>query len=154
MYKILSSEWGVNTSLWPVKGMHLVRELEKDLKVANVICMVSGWFCGTKMCIPALSKYTSNLVTSFILLKGLEFEVWLLILQLSSIIYSNKSRTMILSRFLAGAIVFVKKMFIWWMQNGRRHLNSSRNEVSRDLIVTTNSRRKQALLVLHSLWNP
>lgn len=52
-----------------VKGMHLVRELETDLKVANVICM-----------------------------------------------------------------------------NGRRHLNSSRNEVSRDLIVTTNSRRKQALL--------
>lgn len=52
-----------------VNGMHLVRELEKDLKVANVICM-----------------------------------------------------------------------------NGRRHLNSSRTEVSRDLIVTTNSRRKQALL--------
>lgn len=25
----------------PVKGMKLVRELEKDLKVANVICMVS-----------------------------------------------------------------------------------------------------------------
>uniref|UniRef100_A0A5B7BLV1 Putative syndetin isoform X1 n=1 Tax=Davidia involucrata TaxID=16924 RepID=A0A5B7BLV1_DAVIN len=52
-----------------VKGMHLVSELEKDLKVANVICM-----------------------------------------------------------------------------NGRRHLNSSRNEVSRDLIVTTNSKKKQALL--------
>ncbi|XP_017227755.1 uncharacterized protein LOC108192412 isoform X2 [Daucus carota subsp. sativus] len=52
-----------------VNGMHLVRELEKDLKVANVICM-----------------------------------------------------------------------------NGRRHLNSSRTEVSRDLIVTTNSKRKQALL--------
>ncbi|KAL8115582.1 hypothetical protein AgCh_022180 [Apium graveolens] len=52
-----------------VNGMHLVRELEKDLKVAKVICM-----------------------------------------------------------------------------NGRRHLNSSRTEVSRDLIVTTNSRRKQALL--------
>ncbi|KAA8544155.1 hypothetical protein F0562_022209 [Nyssa sinensis] len=52
-----------------VKGMHLVSELEKDLKIANVICM-----------------------------------------------------------------------------NGRRHLNSSRNEVSRDLIVTTNSKKKQALL--------
>ncbi|XP_052194607.1 uncharacterized protein LOC127802681 isoform X2 [Diospyros lotus] len=52
-----------------VKGMHLVRELEKDLKVANVICM-----------------------------------------------------------------------------NGRRHLTSSRNEVSRDLIVTTSSRKKQVLL--------
>ncbi|KAL3622900.1 hypothetical protein CASFOL_033200 [Castilleja foliolosa] len=52
-----------------VKGMNLVRELEKDLKVANVICM-----------------------------------------------------------------------------NGRRHLTSSRNEVSRDLIVTDNSKRKQALL--------
>ncbi|XP_057484073.1 uncharacterized protein LOC130770604 isoform X1 [Actinidia eriantha] len=52
-----------------VKGMHLVRELEKDLKVANVICM-----------------------------------------------------------------------------NGRRHLTSSRNEVSRDLIVTTSSKKKQVLL--------
>lgn len=52
-----------------VKGMHLVKELEKDMKVANVICM-----------------------------------------------------------------------------NGRRYLTSSRNEVSRDLIVNTNSRRKQALL--------
>ncbi|KAL2557427.1 hypothetical protein Fot_02166 [Forsythia ovata] len=54
-----------------VKGMNLVRELEKDLKVANVICM-----------------------------------------------------------------------------NGRRHLASSRNEVSRDLIVTTSSKKKQALLDL------
>ncbi|KAL3828520.1 hypothetical protein ACJIZ3_017322 [Penstemon smallii] len=51
-----------------VKGMNLVRELEKDLKIANVICM-----------------------------------------------------------------------------NGRRHLTSSRNEVSRDLIVTANSKKKQAL---------
>ncbi|KAK4772249.1 hypothetical protein SAY86_014024 [Trapa natans] len=51
-----------------VKGMNLVRELERDLKVANVICM-----------------------------------------------------------------------------NGRRHLNSSMNEVSRDLIVNTNSKKKQAL---------
>lgn len=54
-----------------VKGMNLVRELEKDLKVANVICM-----------------------------------------------------------------------------NGRRHLTSSMNEVSRDLIVHTNSKKKQALLDL------
>lgn len=52
-----------------VKGMNLVRELEKDLKVANVICM-----------------------------------------------------------------------------NGRRHLSSSMNEVSRDLIVNSNSKKKQALL--------
>ncbi|KAH6772710.1 coiled-coil protein [Perilla frutescens var. frutescens] len=52
-----------------VNGMNLVRELEKDLKIANVICM-----------------------------------------------------------------------------NGRRHLTSSRNEVSRDLIVTENSKKKQALL--------
>ncbi|KAL7153983.1 hypothetical protein ABFS83_04G204600 [Erythranthe nasuta] len=52
-----------------VKGMNLVRELEKDLKIANVICM-----------------------------------------------------------------------------NGRRHLTSSRNEVSRDLIVTESSKKKQALL--------
>lgn len=26
-----------------VKGMNLVRELERDLKVANVICMVRTW---------------------------------------------------------------------------------------------------------------
>ncbi|KAK9072639.1 hypothetical protein SSX86_009074 [Deinandra increscens subsp. villosa] len=52
-----------------VKGMHLVKELDKDMKIANIICM-----------------------------------------------------------------------------NGRRHLTSSRNEVSRDLIVNTNSRKKQALL--------
>lgn len=52
-----------------VKGMDLVRQLEKDLKIANVICM-----------------------------------------------------------------------------NGRRYLTSSRNEVSRDLIVSNNSKRKQALL--------
>ncbi|KAH9700281.1 syndetin [Citrus sinensis] len=58
-----------NTCSWPVKGMNLVRELEKDLKVANVICM-----------------------------------------------------------------------------NGRRHITSSINEVSRDLIVNTNSKKKQALL--------
>ncbi|KAL6510973.1 hypothetical protein OROGR_022097 [Orobanche gracilis] len=52
-----------------VRGMNLVKELEKDLKIANVICM-----------------------------------------------------------------------------NGRRRLTSSRNEVSRDLIVTDNSKKKQALL--------
>ncbi|XP_073267320.1 uncharacterized protein [Populus alba] len=52
-----------------VKGMNLVREVEKDLKVANVICM-----------------------------------------------------------------------------NGRRHLTSSMNEVSRDLVVNSNSKKKKALL--------
>lgn len=52
-----------------VKGMDLVRQLERDLKIANVICM-----------------------------------------------------------------------------NGRRYLTSSRNEVSRDLIVSNNSKRKQTLL--------
>ncbi|KAL1544406.1 syndetin-like isoform X1 [Salvia divinorum] len=52
-----------------VNGMNLVQELEKDLKIANVICM-----------------------------------------------------------------------------NGRRHLTSSRNEVSRDLIVTESSKKKQVLL--------
>ncbi|OVA19468.1 Protein of unknown function DUF2451 [Macleaya cordata] len=52
-----------------VKGMHLVRELEQDLKVANVICM-----------------------------------------------------------------------------NGRRHITSSMNEVSRDLVVTSKAKKKQALL--------
>ncbi|XWS28656.1 hypothetical protein CRYUN_Cryun25bG0089600 [Craigia yunnanensis] len=54
-----------------VKGMNLVSELEKDLKVANVICM-----------------------------------------------------------------------------NGRRHLSSSMNEVSRDLVVNTDSKKKQALMDL------
>lgn len=29
-----------DTNFWPVKGMQLVMELEQDLKVANVICMV------------------------------------------------------------------------------------------------------------------
>lgn len=59
-----------------VKGMNLVRELEKDLKIANVICM-----------------------------------------------------------------------------NGRRHLNSSVNEVSRDLIVNSNSKKKQALLDMLPILN-
>ncbi|XP_052489354.1 uncharacterized protein LOC105761952 isoform X1 [Gossypium raimondii] len=54
-----------------VKGMNLVRELERDLKVANIICM-----------------------------------------------------------------------------NGRRHLTSSMNEVSRDLVVNTDSKKKQALMDL------
>lgn len=36
------------------------------------------------------------------------------------------------------------------LQNGRRHLTSSRNEVSRDLIVTENSKKKQAFLVICS----
>ncbi|XVE59466.1 hypothetical protein DITRI_Ditri05aG0048500 [Diplodiscus trichospermus] len=57
-----------------VKGMNLVRELEKDLKVANVICM-----------------------------------------------------------------------------NGRRHLTSSMNEVSRDLVVNSDSKKKQALMDLLSV---
>ncbi|GMH12147.1 hypothetical protein Nepgr_013988 [Nepenthes gracilis] len=52
-----------------VKGMHLVREVERDLKIATIVC-----------------------------------------------------------------------------KNGRRHLTSSMNEVSRDLIVTSNSKKKQALL--------
>ncbi|RDX80237.1 Syndetin, partial [Mucuna pruriens] len=60
---------GADTYFWPVKGMNLVRELEKDLRIANVICM-----------------------------------------------------------------------------NGRRHLTSSMNEVSRDLIVNSYSKKKQALL--------
>jgi hypothetical protein len=29
-----------DNNVWPVKGMQLVMELEQDLKVANVICMV------------------------------------------------------------------------------------------------------------------
>ncbi|KAK6163455.1 hypothetical protein DH2020_000319 [Rehmannia glutinosa] len=38
------------------------------------------------------------------------------------------------------------KCYLHGKQNGRRHLTSSRNEVSRDLIVTENSKKKQALL--------
>ncbi|PPD85397.1 hypothetical protein GOBAR_DD17664 [Gossypium barbadense] len=57
-----------------VKGMNLVRELERDLKVANIICM-----------------------------------------------------------------------------NGRRHLTSSMNEVSRDLVVNTDSKKKQALMAFQVL---
>ena len=35
----------VNTNIhfWLVKGMNLVRELEKDLKIANVICKVRNY---------------------------------------------------------------------------------------------------------------
>lgn len=33
-----------NIHFWPVKGMNLVRELEKDLKIANVICKVNSCF--------------------------------------------------------------------------------------------------------------
>jgi hypothetical protein len=32
-------------------------------------------------------------------------------------------------------------------QNGRRHIASSKNEVSRDLVVNVKSKKKQALLV-------
>jgi syndetin len=32
-------------------------------------------------------------------------------------------------------------------QNGRRHITSSKNEVSRDLVVNVKSKKKQALLV-------
>ncbi|KAL4191048.1 hypothetical protein AMTRI_Chr07g78870 [Amborella trichopoda] len=39
-------------------------------------------------------------------------------------------------------------MFILLSSNGRRHLGSSVHEVSRDLVVTSNARRKQALLDL------
>ncbi|CAN1159148.1 VPS50 [Linum perenne] len=59
-----------------VKGMNLVRELEKDIKIANIICM-----------------------------------------------------------------------------NGRRNLTSSMNEVSRDLVVNTNSKKKQALLDIVPILN-
>lgn len=42
--------------------------------------------------------------------------------------------------------------FLWYLQNGRRHLISSRNEVSRDLIVTKSSKKKQMLQVLSGFW--
>lgn len=40
----------VNTNIrfWLVKGMNLVRELEKDLKIANVICKVRNYCKFTK----------------------------------------------------------------------------------------------------------
>ena len=37
----------------------------------------------------------------------------------------------------------IRSMF----QNGRRHITSSKNEVSRDLVVNVKSKKKQALLV-------
>ncbi|KAG6789117.1 hypothetical protein POTOM_005206 [Populus tomentosa] len=72
-----------------VKGMNLVREVERDLKVANVICMDA---------IVTTASFPDLDIHHFVL------------------------------------------------QNGRRHLTSSMNEVSRDLVVNTNSKRKQTLL--------
>lgn len=64
----------VNTNIhfWLVKGMNLVRELEKDLKVANVICkvrnyskfakarqwfhLVSPWFLNVFLCVIARTE--------------------------------------------------------------------------------------------------
>jgi syndetin len=77
-----------------------VMELEQDLKVANVICMVIS--CET---------------CPFWL-------VWYL--------------------WISWALgLTIGSMF----QNGRRHITSSKNEVSRDLVVNVKSKKKQALLV-------
>lgn len=49
--------------------------------------------------------------------------------------------------------IFIKlglSRYFFFVQNGRRYLTSSRNEVSRDLIVTESSKKKQALLVFYS----
>lgn len=72
-------------------------ELEQDLKVANVICMV-------------LSHETLSLPSLFLLLLARPYDL----------------------------VIF---------QNGRRHISSSKNEVSRDLVVNVKSKKKQALLV-------
>lgn len=95
---------GAETYFWPVKGMNLVRELEKDLRIANVICMVSIIWVST--CIIATFLLCLDLTASFLTV----------------------------------------------LQNGRRHLTSSMNEVSRDLIVNSYSKKKQALMVFCSLF--
>lgn len=84
--------------------MNLVRELEKDLRIANVICMVS------------IVRVSTSITVTL-----------LLYLDLSA-------------------------FFSMVLQNGRRHLTSSMNEVSRDLIVNSYSKKKQALTVFSSLF--
>lgn len=82
--------------------MQLVMELEQDLKVANVICMV-----------------ISHETLSFLALLDTTFlDIYALGLTIKSI-----------------------------FQNGRRHITSSKNELSRDLVVNVKSKKKQALLV-------
>lgn len=90
--------------------MQLVRELERDLKIATVICMVSK-----------TSLSSTNLLVATRVYSLFNFSI------------RNK---------LCFILDFIT------LQNGRRHLTSSMHEVSRDLIVTENSRKKQALLVL------
>lgn len=43
--------------------------------------------------------------------------------------------------------LYLIRVCLWCLQNGRRHLTSSINEVSRDLVVNTDSKKKQALMV-------
>ena len=96
-----------NIHFWLVKGMNLVRELEKDLKIANVICKVRNY-----------SKFTKSQSNGFIFC------------------------------FACCWFGFVFDCFLCVIaQNGRRNLTSSMNEASRDLIVHTHSKKKQALLV-------
>jgi syndetin len=85
--------------------MNLVRELEKDLRIANVICMVS------------IVRVSTCIDVTFFLCPDLT------------------------------------ALFSMILQNGRRHLTSSMNEVSRDLIVNSYSKKKQALVVFPSLFN-
>jgi hypothetical protein len=56
---------------------------------------------------------------------------------------------------LSALLLFLDQDFLYFvLQNGRRHLTSSMNEVSRDLVVNSNSKKKQALLVCSSSWRP
>lgn len=49
-------------------------------------------------------------------------------------------------------LTLVVAVFVFYCQNGRRNLTSSMNEASRDLIVHTHSKKKQALLVGFSIY--
>lgn len=53
--------------------------------------------------------------------------------------------------FVTG-LTLVVAVFVFYCQNGRRNLTSSMNEASRDLIVHTHSKKKQALLVGISIY--
>ena len=101
--------------------MNLVRELEKDLKIANVICMVSIYM---ECLLHEMNVTFSCAFCDYLKLLWLRpWWMWLLL-----------------------------QFFLWYLQNGRRHLTSSLNEVSRDLIVNSNSKKKQALLVFLALY--
>lgn len=122
-----------NFCFWTVKGMDLVRELEKDLKVATVICMVRIWMhIEATMCMNY--PYSVSLLNELDLQNNMH--LW--------------SHVAVVRHVTADSYGHSCSLF----QNGRRHLTSSMNEVSRDLIVNSNSKKKQALLVFSSSHLP